>query len=73
MTSTKYDSVVAIGDRVALAPHLDLWMAGVRFGNVVDTFTWNPRPGKIRHGFKVKCDDGRIHAFTSDSILGAVR
>jgi hypothetical protein len=29
-----YRFPIVVGDRVALAPHLDLWMAGVRFGIV---------------------------------------
>lgn len=69
----KYDPIIAVGDRVALAPHLDLWMAGVRFGEVVDTFVFNDAPGRIQHGYRVKCDDGRVHAFTSEGLLGAVR
>lgn len=32
-----YRAPIRMGDRVALAPHLDLWMAGVRFGRVIDS------------------------------------
>jgi hypothetical protein len=32
-----YRYPVVTGDRVALAPHLDLWMAGIRFGKVAET------------------------------------
>ena len=31
-----YHFPIKVGDRVALAPHLDLWMQGQRYGTVED-------------------------------------
>lgn len=67
-----HDSIIAVGDRVALAPHLDLWMAGIRFGTVESTRVVAYR-GKFELLFFVRTDDDRVHAFRSSDLLGAVR
>lgn len=36
-TTTEYGDTFTRGDRVALAPHLDLWMMGARHGTVIGT------------------------------------
>ena len=63
-----------IGDRVALAPHLDLWMRGARFGNVVKIGTQVQRdPGSevvVQSAYiKVKVDGvARIHRFLPGDV-----
>lgn len=66
-----YDPVILTGDRVALAPHLDLWIAGVRFGTLVksDVVTTDGAWSFIHH---VEAN-GRTYALRSTDILGAVR
>lgn len=71
MSSSRYSSTILVGDRVALAPHLDLWMAGVRFGTV-ESISTGVSGGRIRHLFYVKCDDSRVHCFTGEDLLGSV-
>lgn len=69
--SSIYSSIILVGDRVALAPHLDLWMAGVRFGNV-ERISTASHGGRFRHLFYVKCDDSRVHCFSGEDLLGSV-
>ena len=67
-----YDPIINDGDRVALASHLDLWMAGVRFGRVESHSTCVIN-GRIQHVFYVLTEDNRVHAINSGDLLGAVR
>ena len=59
------------GDRVALAPHLDLWMAGVRFGTVIAVQA-------NEEGTRMYCVDygdgvsDRTVWLTAEDLLGAV-
>lgn len=59
------------GDRVALAPHLDLWMAGCRYGTVtrrgIDS---RPNPEKF---YRITLDTGREVTLLESDLLGAVR
>lgn len=68
----KYDSDIRIGDRVALASNLDLWMAGIRYGTVESRTTFE-RAGSVRIAYRVRCDDGLLHTFDSKDLLGVVR
>lgn len=67
---TEYRFPIKTGDRVAIAPHLDLWMRGVRYGNVVAT-----RRTRGEWVIDVLCDDGKRRDFgeKSGSLLGAVK
>lgn len=71
MSSNRYSSIILVGDRVALAPHLDLWMVGIRFGTV-ERISTASHGGRIRHLFYVKCDDSRVHCFSGEDLLGSV-
>lgn len=59
------------GDRVALAPHLDLWMQGIRFGIVV-------QQSVNEEGTRMYCVDygdgvsDRTVWLTAEDLLGAV-
>lgn len=66
-----FDPIILDGDRVALAPHLDLWMSGYRFGTVTAHSTFGAGP--IHHRYYVLTDDGFVHPLDSDDLLGAVR
>lgn len=63
-----YRFPIRVGDRVAIAPHHDLWMAGCRFGTVRpgNTGTTDPRVHVIR------LDTGRDLIMHEDDLLGAV-
>lgn len=54
------------GDRVALAPHTDLWMAGCRYGTVTSI----NREGRF---YFVDLDTGRNVTLDESDLLGAVR
>jgi hypothetical protein len=56
------------GDRVALAPHLDLWMAGIRFGWVNHQLV---DEGGTRR-YRVFCNHNTSFWATADDLLGAV-
>lgn len=57
------------GDRVALAPHLDLWMSGVRYGNVIQTMV---NEENLRM-YCVLLPNGRTSVWLSgEDLLGAV-
>lgn len=63
-----YHTPIKVGDRVALAPHLDLWMQGVRFGQVIESVP-NEEGGTmylIEHGIGTDWIMG-------EDLLGAVR
>lgn len=69
---TQYRWPIVVGDRVALAPHLDLWMAGVRYGIVTSIqeglvggrFYFVDLPSGV--------SGGRNVTFSADDLLGAV-
>lgn len=66
-----YHFPIRVGDRVALAPHLDLWMAGVRFGTVVEEYR-----GETTTRYLVDHGEGvadRAAWIDADDLLGAVR
>ena len=73
MGKTKYDSIICDGDRVAIAPHTDLWMAGCRFGTVVAHGTIMTSDMAISDWFRVRLDTGRIVALAGSDLLGALR
>lgn len=57
------------GDRVALAPHLDLWMSGVRYGQVVEQMV-NEENERM---YCVVLPNGRTSVWlTGEDLLGAV-
>jgi hypothetical protein len=56
------------GDRVAIAPHHDLWMAGCRFGRVTDKQT--TLAGQVV--YTVRLDTGREVALDKTDLLGSV-
>lgn len=65
-----YRTPIVVGDRVALAPHLDLWMAGVRYGTVSEV---NQHVGYTE--YLVDYGEGvaqRQVWLRSDDLLGAV-
>lgn len=58
------------GDRVALAPHLDLWMTGVRFGKVISV---KPEPRLFGANiYTVWCNQRTVIRVTAEDLLGAV-
>lgn len=69
--SSIYSRIILVGDRVALAPHLDLWMAGIRFGTV-ESISMVMHGGRFRHLFYVECDDSRVRCFSGEDLLGSV-
>lgn len=62
-----YRDNIATGDRVALAPHLDLWMAGVRYGEVIETQTLDSTIYRVQYGLA----DQTVW-LNRDDLLGAV-
>lgn len=60
---------VFVGDRVAIAPHTDLWMRGVRFGHVCDRVL-DPETGDILFAVATGSTVVNLH---KDDLLGAVR
>jgi hypothetical protein len=65
-----YHFPIKVGDRVALAPHHDLWMAGCRYGNVTRT---GVAEATGRRWHLVTLDTGREVALEESDLLGAVR
>lgn len=64
----RFDQNIEVGSRVALAPHLDLWMAGVRYGEVIDTSVNENREVM----YLVKCDEFNRLWAGPDDLLGAL-
>lgn len=68
-----YRFPIRIGDRVALAPHTDLWIAGCRYGRVTHSGTYDgldtSREGRV---YWVTLDTGRSVTLLESSLLGAV-
>lgn len=63
-----YRTPILVGDRVALAPHLDLWMAGRRFGDVLAVAIDN-----IGRRYFVEFDGGPLRTWLrGEDLLGAV-
>jgi hypothetical protein len=60
---------IFVGDRVALAPHLDLWMAGCRYGTVTSIGGEGMVSGRF---YFVDLDTGLNVTLDPDSLLGAV-
>lgn len=56
------------GDRVALAPHLDLWMQGIRFGIVVEQSVNEENERR----YLVQYTPGDAVWLTGEDLLGAV-
>lgn len=65
-----YHFPIKTGDRVALAPHLDLWMAGCRFGTVTSVGGEGSMGGRF---YFVDLDTGRNVTLNESDLLGAVR
>lgn len=60
-----YRTPMVVGDRVAIAPHHDLWMAGCRYGTVTSI--------NEEHGFYfVDLDTGRNVTLNEADLLGSV-
>lgn len=67
------DPIILVGDRVAIAPHTDLWAMGARYGTVVASTTGVVR-GRIHHLFYVRTDaDSSTHVLDSGDLLAAIR
>jgi len=64
-----YRFPIVEGDRVALAPHLDLWMAGIRFGKVLAVAPDGPYGARV---YTVWCNERTVIKVLADSLLGAV-
>jgi hypothetical protein len=64
-----YHTPIKQGDRVALAPHLDLWMAGIRFGNVEQILV-NEENERM---YRVVCNHNTSFWTDITGLLGAVR
>jgi hypothetical protein len=64
-----YRFPVVEGDRVALAPHLDLFMAGVRFGTVTGVEHTGPYGAAV---YTVWCNQRTVIRAMADDLLGAV-
>lgn len=62
-----YRFPIYVGDRVALAPHLDLWMAGLRYGEVTDIMV----NGEGVRWYHVKCNLSTSFWAHGDDLLGA--
>lgn len=58
------------GDRVALAPHTDLWMAGCRFGTV--TSVVDAMSTMSERYYYVELDTGLNTGITESDLLGAL-
>lgn len=63
----RFDQDITVGKRVALAPHLDLWMAGTRYGECVDIMDFN---GETM--YHVKFDHKNETWLKADDLLGAL-
>lgn len=63
-----YRTPIRRGDRVALAPHLDLWVAGLRFGTVDETM--RNEEGVL--SYLVALHETLSVWLTLDDLLGAV-
>lgn len=63
----RFDQNIEVGSRVALAPHLDLWMAGVRYGTVTSMNTGTATPF-----YFVKVESGQTITLEPDDLLGAL-
>jgi hypothetical protein len=60
--------VPKIGDRVQIAPHLDAWMQGDRYGLVVGSAWSLKTPGEV-NAWRVKLDrSGRVLRIRPDGI-----
>lgn len=66
-TARKRYKPVTEGARVALAPHLDLWMAGLRYGTVTSMHVGTARPF-----YFVQLDNGKNVTLEPDDLLGAL-
>lgn len=64
-----YRFPINAGDRVALAPHLDLWMAGIRYGDV-GKITRSHKTGE--RIYRVDYGAGRFTWLSGDDLLGAI-
>lgn len=65
MTAPRLD--VAVGDRVRLAPHTDLWMRGMRYGTVERL-----SPRSHRAMIHILGDNGRRYGLQLDMIAEVV-
>ena len=63
-----YHTPIKVGDRVALAPHTDLWMAGHRYGTV-------ERIANVTRPFlyHVRVSPNAVYWLPMDDLLGATR
>lgn len=68
-----YHFPIKDGDRVALAPHLDLWMAGARYGDARESML--NEEGQRRWLVAVQYPNGNrvLVWLDADDLLGAVR
>lgn len=60
-----YRFPIRTGDRVAIAPHHDLWMAGCRYATVTSV-------NYADRYYPVTLDTGRLVTLSQDDLLGAV-
>lgn len=67
-TYSKQYRPVTEGARVALAPHLDLWMAGVRYGTVLEE---NENEAGERL-WMIRTDADRTVFLREEDLLGAL-
>lgn len=63
-----YRFPIKVGDRVALAPHTDLWMAGCRYGTVT-SINEGLTGGRF---YFTDLDTGRNVTLEESDLLGAV-
>lgn len=68
-----YDPVIMIQDRVALAPHLDTWKGGRRFGTLVQAVINLNERGGVENTLEVRADDGTLLTLKPWEVLGSVR
>jgi len=64
----RFDPVIAVGKRVALAPHTDWWMKGTRYGECIDTDV-NERGGTM---YLIKFDHRNSAWLGEADLLGAL-
>jgi hypothetical protein len=64
-----YRTPIVVGDRVALAPHTDLWMAGCRYGTVTSIGGEGMVSGRF---YFIDLDTGRNVTLRESDLLGAV-
>lgn len=64
-----YRFPIRVGDRVAIAPHHDLWMAGCRFGTVTSVGGADSMAGRF---YFIDLDTGRNVTLNEADLLGAV-